>query len=504
MTMNQKELLQKFMDFSRIIIEELKRRDKKDINSFLEKYEVFVPDLRKLHLRDGKVDYILESMKIKKNYIDFEFDILPFFNDFCVKLPEYEKIQNLLKEIYQIREGQCEYIIKSFTFNLIYKYSQKLDEIEFNKFITKFIQKLNSKEVYVKTKIFLDGIWLAKGQILINENLKIRRIKPKDFESVSQDVLSQKIRSFGDFPYTVLKYNIALNKDFNNLADLQIFVLKEIRIMIYAFSLFKFGSVFSRECIIPIFKSTSPDVIFQAVSGFGYSSCKVDFTKGNIKHINPHLHIKTRHIYTISETDVKGLNEFIGVFKSVKLKETILTDSKNPNYISIALNRYQNAFLNVENIESQISYAISCLEALFSMKGSDLKRKLSQRISIIFKILGFNPVVIYKIVRDAYDVRSDYSHGEIVKFEDKTRLSKKIMQCARILLLIFIQIDTTLSNKETVIKLLKYKNLKEKKEKTVIRNRKQYFLDAVDYTLIDNHTYLKLNKFITRHCKLYP
>jgi hypothetical protein len=302
----------------------------------------------------------------------------------------------------------------------------------------------------------------------------------------------------------VLKYKIPLNFEIKNLIQLQIELLKKIRLLIYAFLLLRFGSVFSNKCILPVLRPNNPDIIFQAVGGFGYSSCKADFIKGQITHLNPHLYIRSRYTYVISEKDLTKINEIIATLGKSEKRELLFPGPKKSNYITIALNRYQNAFLNAENIESQISYAISCLEALFSESPGDLQRKLGQRISIIFSIFGFNPLIVNGIIRRAYNVRSNYSHGVVTNTnrEELDKLSRSILQCARISLQFFLQIDSSLKKKKNLIYLNK-KEFGGVKEKKIVKERKKFFLKIIDNTIIDDKSYEGLQKFIQKRFQIF-
>jgi len=96
--MNSIEISQKFKKLSRIILEEVKRRRIKGTNFQLEPYEVFVPDLRTMHYKNGKVEYFLEIIEKQKYDIDFEFKVPKFYNEFCEAF-RIQKITSNLKKI---------------------------------------------------------------------------------------------------------------------------------------------------------------------------------------------------------------------------------------------------------------------------------------------------------------------------------------------------------------------------------------------------------------------
>lgn len=442
---------------------------------------------------------------MKQKYdIDFKVKVPKFYNEFCVKLSEFKELLVNLKKFLGIKEDQAGNLIKNFIYCLIYKTNRVLNDNDLNQIVDKYVRNLEVKTPYIKTKIFLDGIWLDREQLQINENLKIKRIKSSDFETHSPEILKQQFGPFGNFPYVVLKYKISLNFEIKNQIQLQKELLKRIRLLIYAFLLFRFGSIFSNKCIQPIIRPNNREIIFQAVSGFGYTSCEADFTKGQITHLNPHLYIRSRYTYIIFEKDLAKINEFITIINKSEIRELLFPESKKSNYITIAINRYQNAFLNAENLESQISYAISCLEALFSESPGELKRKLYQRISKIFNIFGFNPLITNDIIRSAYNVRSNYSHGVVTtkNREELERLSRSILQCARISLLFFLQIDLALQKKKNFI-YLNRREFEGAKERQLIKERKRNFLKIIDNSLINDKSYERLQKFIQKRFEIF-
>ena len=209
--MNFIVLSQKFKELSRIILEEVKRRHIKGTNFQLEPYKVFIPDLRTMHYKNEKVEYFLETIEKQKYDIDFEVKVPKFYNEFCVKLSEFKELLVILKEFLGIKEDQAGNLIKNFIYYLIYKTNRILNENDLNQIVDKYIRNLEIKTPYIKTKIFLDGIWLDREQLQINENLKISRIKSSDFETHSPEILKQQFGPFGNFPYVVLKYKIPLN-----------------------------------------------------------------------------------------------------------------------------------------------------------------------------------------------------------------------------------------------------------------------------------------------------
>ncbi len=499
--MNDNDLNDKLIKLILAVIEELKRRINKGENFYNKPFKVFVPDLNTLRFKEGKINYYLEIEEIERKDLDFSFEIPEFYKDFCQNLEVFKESAELLKKTYLYTKNEEISILKCLVYDMVYNFFEKVDNREVIIIIKDFLEGLRNISLYIPIRVFIDGIWVKDGRVEISNELTMRKIKSEDFESKSLEVLNNLFNFSGDYPYAILEWKYMLKEEKLNSGDLQQKILGDIGIIIKLLLLFRFGSVFSRKCILPTYILSS-SIPLTIVGGFGYSQCKANFEGGEMIHSNPRLQIKSRHNYILSKKDIPDLNEMISIFRNTYMKDILLRSSNNFTFINIALNRYQNAFLNIENYDSQITYAISCLEALFLEEGAELIRKLSQRISLYFKVLGFNPLSINDLVKKAYNIRSKYSHGDISNVKEKEKLARKILQCARISLLTYIQLDPILNDKKIIITLLKDKQLKKKKEKTIKKERKSYFLKILDKALLDDLFYIRIKKFILENSKL--
>ncbi len=318
-----------------------------------------------------------------------------------------------------------------------------------------------------------DGlIFVADSQkLLLDENIKIRRLTPEDMEYVQRAdyyggltllhkfIESNAIIEVNLVPNISKENNINTNEKyfyFKGLMERELMI--ELDYISLALKLFRLGSVFVHKV-----ERTSDSLIQKGKTIAG------DFLK-----------IKQQIKYEIKERDIPKINNILVLMGG---KDHLFDLNKKLNPFIIAVERFNNAFLNAENSESSIMFMISSLEALF-LKGSELSelsRRLYQRISILLKQFGFNPLLISKILKDAYKIRSKYSHGSKMDF-DKENIKEvnefkiKVMECARISLLIYLQLVGNI--------------------------KKENFLTLIDKSLLDDATYSKLNKFIKDNCKV--
>jgi len=137
--------------------------------------------------------------------------------------------------------------------------------------------------------------------------------------------------------------------------------------------------------------------------------------------------------------------------------------------------------LKPESIENRITFVINCLEALYLKREerAELSHRLGQRVSAILRHLDFIPIEVYRDIIKAYDIRSNYIHGQIEpeKHGDATKLEKKVFEYARISLLVFIQL--------------------------MPRYSKEEIINRADNSLLDAAVCYKLERIIISNCKIF-
>ena len=273
------------------------------------------------------------------------------------------------------------------------------------------------------------------------------------------------------------------DKNCEDLSNTEIF--SKIYIYPIILRLFRLGSVFIHSIVIEPPNSS-------------------DSKKRNEIHINYAQLIKDRKIYEITERDKQELKFFLDILQK-PISDVFLPMSKEPvNHIFVALEMYNNAFLNIGPMEgriryyqSQIAFLISALEALYLEKEptESMTRKLGQRVASVFKLLGYDSLESYKNIKDAYAIRSNYYHSNVAESKNEIKkwrklmkniknISKEIFQFARISILIFLELDIVKkSQKEEFLKLIDENFLDERKA-AVLKNK-------IENTLFYKETKLK-------------
>ncbi|MBT9147686.1 MAG: hypothetical protein DDT32_01451 [Syntrophomonadaceae bacterium] len=97
----------------------------------------------------------------------------------------------------------------------------------------------------------------------------------------------------------------------------------------------------------------------------------------------------------------------------------------------------------------------------------------------MLRLFDFRPLEVYNALDQAYDIRSTFIHGSQIKSEEHkstTELANRVLEYARISLLIFLQLKSLVD--------------------------KDNFVSKIDNALLDENAYLKLKELV-KSCTIY-
>ena len=119
----------------------------------------------------------------------------------------------------------------------------------------------------------------------------------------------------------------------------------------------------------------------------------------------------------------------MGKHEKVKLPfVTHIGEHKKTNELSIAYERYSDS-LEAGILEKRISSAVMGLEALYlgedPKERGELRYKLGMRVGKLLSLVGYSPSEAKQKTRAAYDIRSTYVHGGILKGENRREYERK-------------------------------------------------------------------------------
>lgn len=430
------------------------------------KYKDLAPYISDFYYNKGALRYNVKTEEIEKEELNF-MKCYNFITNFCKKYPKFNELYKYIQNNYDLNDIFINRLIDNFIFSFINIIHDGSIEDIIEEKIEIFFNDLNLSPTKWNAKIWIDGIWLDDDSLQLDRNIKIRKINQKDIEVVKKQGLYTGFESTEAFKYTMAIIEYDCEKEtqskIGNGGRIMYHskIIDECEIITLTFSLFRLGSVFFNKC-----EMRANSILF-----------------GNPIQFKPNKLIRNRFKYGLSVKDIPEVMRIYELINTPTLRKIILDKSEKLHVIKIALERYKNAFFNSENSQSIISYVSSSLEALFLRRNEDgtITRRLTQRISVIFKVFGFDPFLISDIVKKVYSIRSNYTHGSNVKLKDLKLesfdcLVKMALECNRISILIYLQLNSKI--------------------------KKDNLLNLIDEALLDDDSYRKLETLLKNNCKV--
>jgi hypothetical protein len=188
--------------------------------------------------------------------------------------------------------------------------------------------------------------------------------------------------------------------------------------------------------------------------------------------------------YELNKEDEKKLQTFFEIIEPKIPTEVIEKGKGETNFITIAFDRYNDSLLKPDIPESRLASAIMCLEALYLKddERGELTERLSQRTAVAINFFGYNSLEVFNILKKSYDIRR-FVHGSKIEKEepkDLTKLTEKVIDYARISIVMFLQIQE-LIEKDKFISILNNSLLDDKakqKLKEIIEKKCQWLMKS--------------------------
>ena len=159
-----------------------------------------------------------------------------------------------------------------------------------------------------------------------------------------------------------------------------------------------------------------------------------------------------REAYELRPEDAASLADFLKEITPLLPTQLDFPQPK-PNFFSTALHWYGEALFAQLPPEGSVSSAVACLEALFLENvHTEMSYRLGMRVAGLMRCLGFSPLEVQAVVKNAYNVRSRYVHGDEQDKEWSPQklidLSRVISDYARLAVLAFCQLKKSTSRPE--------------------------------------------------------
>ncbi len=381
------------------IIKEFSESIKQKLDIALEKGEV------------KKINFEQETFRWKLN--DFEYSIekgvscsgatgksssisqLVFIHKIDEELKTYNEYKKFIRELSYLGDfPNIENSIQMFTKKLCSAY---LSGEPTDNLLLTFSKELDGEPIKIKAFVELTGLTLEPNEIKIVSGLVIRRPTKEDLEKkhIISPFYNEGLLHL-EYPSAIMEIEIFGRSPI----ELQNYMEKSITLL----SLFGSGGV--------------------KYLGYNMTSESISIPIGGV--VRPGDRSKPPHSYIILNKDIPRLKNFwIEMSKILSLgfiQEQF--SSFQPN-IFFSYQRYNEAILNGGMIEKRIVNAISGLESLYLNSSQELSRYLRLNVSKTMGILGYDAYKVREEIKDAYQIRSKFIHGETLTYKSRNKLDKK-------------------------------------------------------------------------------
>lgn len=308
---------------------------------------------------------------------------------------DFKPFVDKLKNIYPTQNVQFELLLfLRFIISSYLKDKQvKQDHIEL------FIKELNDEPTKIKAIVRLQGVTVDEQPIKLSSSCVLRRITPADIEN--EIPIHNPFPNPSDLINNPVTAILEIEKDDSYPIDIQ----KEVEKAILTLRLFRVGEVSN------ISYSLSGKTIARFIGG------TVSFIQ------NPMSPRKKLKIYA---KDANKIKQFWKEFNTLNHGSLIeMSQSTELENIHFAYQRYCDALFSSRVFEQQVASAIIGLESLYLNDSEELSKFLRLRISKFLGLAGLNPQHIQKVLKDAYNVRSYFVHGNKIDYKKRKKLQNE-------------------------------------------------------------------------------
>lgn len=383
---------------------------------------------------NSNILYLAILPEIKKTYIDN----INKINEILNKYGQVQYVDNFISRII----GE---ILKKPEFK-----SEEADRI-----IEIFVKQLKNATLHFTSKIEMEGIILTdETPIEININntkLIFRRPVKEDLEQ--EDTITKRLYSP---PWAIMDIApITLVVDVSMEAEYGQYVQHVVLKLLTALRLFGVGSVcYSRYNI-------NTEWVAQILSGGVFFNRYGTFNISNR--------------YEIKGSDARILEQFCTTIFSKLSDNGDVGDRLS--YKNFAFERYTDSLTKFNIPERRIAETVMGLESLYINNGNgELRFRVSTLASRVIGLLEYDDALYAnKLLRYAYDIRSQFVHGNLMNKEERAKLIKqyesedkflsKLLDYLRLSIIVYL---LTVTNKDTFLELLSDSLVNAKKKEELI------------------------------------
>ena len=269
----------------------------------------------------------------------------------------------------------------------------------------RFFDDLQGGPVRHTAQIFLVGVALRSDAIEVGTGVRIRKPRKEEFERPQLPYL---VGHFPRFPSAIVEIETTGPRD-RPPQQLQI----DVHRCIALFRLFRVGSV----------KYWHYDM--------RTSSVVTRWPRGRAGSGDETPALET---YVIAPEDEPLLQRFWQTV-TPKLPTDIYHFRGRASHTTLAYDRYSDGVLQNGIIERRIANAIMGLEALFLREKDELSYRLGLRVGKLISIVcNYNPLEVAESLKDAYEIRSAFAHGDQLSKRTGKKIERKYSSTKKLLL----------------------------------------------------------------------
>ena len=299
---------------------------------------------------------------------------------------EYKKLIEELSKRSVIQNLENKMMIFIRKINSVYLREKEIPE----QMLSIFIKELKGEPIKMWVDVELFGLTLEPDEINITSEITLKKPTKKYLEREKTISLFNQDNISLEYPSAILRIDI-LGK---SPIDLQ----KQIERTITILRLFGSGGVKYIK-----YESFSEGVI----TFCGAVSRPFDTRKSN-------------QSYPIYNKDVARLKKFFGEISDIlPLRFESYKNLDDNLNLGFSYQRYTEAILQNELTEKRIVNTISGLESLYSNSTQELSRHLRISIGNFMGLFGYDAYEVRKKIKDSYDIRSKFIHGNHLDYNSK-------------------------------------------------------------------------------------
>jgi hypothetical protein len=325
----------------------------------------------------------------------------------------YEECRELMSRRIGDESSDHEHALYKFIHDIIRRSTEPINDRQLTNLASVFVSELEDSPIYWEGDCWIDGI-SVENSIRLTENITLRDPTDDDlrFEYPKNSPRFAN-RNLRNVPSAILE----LSSRTDNSEDLDKLRTNTLNTL----------ALYDLSSVSEIFwDRTSEGFNIRNQGGSQYYT--YDINRREMSHIP--------FSTSVLENEENSLRDFYAKLEDI-VEEHI--QKADEDYLTIAFDRYQSAISDADSNESRLTSAIMALEALLLGAEGELADKLSRRAGTLLGIYDYNSIEVYKKVKKAYDVRSDYVHGSKID-EDISNLTERIVNYARLILIVEIQI----------------------------------------------------------------